>query len=61
METFKEIGWARQLFRIWGGGGGVQGGCERRTVVFVKIKKKKIGGEGRGGGVSDQGLGWGRG
>ena len=28
------------------GGGGVQGGCERRIVVFVKIKKK-IGGGGR--------------
>ena len=35
----------------WGGGGGGvglggggQGGCERRIEVFVKIKKKKIGG-----------------
>ena len=36
-----------------------QGGCERRSKVFVKIQKKKIM---RGGGVggSDQGLGWGR-
>ena len=34
----------------WGG----QGGCERRSEAFVKIHK-------RGGGRSDQGLGWGRG
>ena len=38
--------------RLGGGtGGGVglggQGGCERRTEVFVKIQKKKIGGGGR--------------
>ena len=35
------------------GVGGVQGGCERRIEVFVKIKKKMIfGGSGRGrGGV----------
>ena len=48
-----------------GGGrvGGVQGGCERRSVAFVKIKKKKIifflggwGGQGRGGGLI---RGWG--
>ena len=26
----------------WGGGG--QDGCERRIEVFVKIKKKKLGG-----------------
>ena len=25
-------------------GGGGQGGCERRIKVFVKIKKKKMGG-----------------
>ena len=31
------------------GGGGCQGGCERRIEVFVKIQKKKFGG-GRGGG-----------
>ena len=31
----------------WGG----QGGCERRTEVFVKIQKKKIGGGWVGGGV----------
>ena len=29
------------------GGGGCQGGCERRIEVFVNIKKK-IGGGGRG-------------
>ena len=31
------------------GGGGGQGGCERRIEVFVKIQKKKIGGGGVGG------------
>ena len=36
--------------------GGGQGGCERRTEVFVKIKKKYIFFGGRGGGV---GLGGG--
>ena len=34
-----------------GGGGGGQGGCERRIEVFVKIKKKKWGRGGPGGGV----------
>ena len=35
-----------------GGGGGGQGGCERRIEVFVKIKKKKFwGGWGSGWGV----------
>ena len=55
-----------------GGGGGRrrvlgQGGCERRSKVFVKIPKKKNlggGGVGRGGSGggrgSDQGLEWGR-
>ena len=51
-----------------GGGGlrvGGQGGCERRSKVFVKIQKKKNffrggGGSGWGGGGSDQGLEWGR-
>ena len=38
-----------------GGGGGVQGGCERRTEVFVKIQKN--GGGGRvGGGLSRVGV-----
>ena len=61
--------------KIGGGGWGVgsggrvggQGGCERRSKVFVKIQKKKLGGGvgwggGVGGGVggSDQGLEWGR-
>ena len=45
-------GWGR---RVWG-----QGGCERRSKVFVKIKKKKFfffvwGGVGRGGGVGGGG------
>ena len=30
--------------------GGGQGGCERRIEVFVKIKKKELGGGGSGGG-----------
>ena len=46
-----------------GGSGGVglrsQGGCERRSKVFVKIQKKNLGGGGLVGvGGSDQGLGW---
>ena len=48
--------------RVWG-----QGGCVRRSKVYVKIQKKKKnlgGGVGRGGGGSgggsDQGLEWGR-
>ena len=36
---------------------GGQGGCERRSKVFVKIQKNNFEG---GGGGSDQGLGWGR-
>ena len=40
-----------------------QGGCERRSEVFVKIQKKKIffGGGGLAGGGSDQIRGWARG
>ena len=42
-----------------GGGGGGQGGCERRIEVFVKIQKKKIWGRGGvrwgGGGVGSGG------
>ena len=41
--------------RRLGGGWSGQGGCERRSKVFVKIQKKKIL---RGGGV---GRGWGGG
>ena len=40
--------------RSGGRGGGSQGGCEQRIEVFVKIKKKKIGWVGFGGG----GSGW---
>ena len=55
---------------FWGGvggggvGGGVgvglggQSGCERRIEVFVKIKKKKLGG-GSGGSVGGGGVGGG--
>ena len=45
---------------------GGQGGCERRSLVFVKIQKKNFFcggggvGVGWGSGGSDQGLGWGR-
>ena len=39
-------------------GRGGQGGCERRSEVFVKIQNKNLRGGGVGGG--DQGLGWGR-
>ena len=43
------------------GGGGGQGGCERRSKVFVKIRKHFRGGGGGGGEGSDQELGWGGG
>ena len=36
---------------------GGQGGCERRTEVFVKIQKKKLGGGGVGGRVGGGGQG----
>ena len=45
-----------------GGGGGCQGGCERRIEVFVKIQKKKFffgGGGVRWGGGGGWGSGWG--
>ena len=38
-----------------------QGGCERRIEVFVKIKKKNlggVGGSGKGGGWGGGGSGW---
>ena len=41
------------FFFFWGGGsgsGGGQGRCERRSEVFVKIQKIKIGGGGQVGG-----------
>ena len=42
---------------VWLGGGGVQGRCEWRSKVFVKIqKKKKLGGGGGGGGRSGGGV-----
>ena len=47
----------------WGGGGlgwGVQGGCERRIEVFVKIQQKEnLGWIGGGGGGSGCGVGGG--
>ena len=33
------------------GGGGGQGGCERRSEAFVKIQKKNWEGSGRGAGL----------
>ena len=57
----------KKIFFFWGGGRGErsgegsgwggQGGCERRTEVFVKIRKKKFFFFFFGGG----GLGWGGG
>ena len=48
----------------YGGGGGVQGGCEWRSEAFVKIQKKKIffffWGGGMGGRVRGE-SGWGSG
>ena len=42
------------------GGGGGQGGCERRIEVFVKIQKKKFWGVGGGvGSVGGRGRVWG--
>ena len=39
------------------GGGGGQGGCERRIEVVVKIQKKNVGGGvGSGGGVGLWGI-----
>ena len=38
------------------GGGGGQGGCERRSEAFVKIQKKN-----EGGGVGGRASGWGEG
>ena len=44
-----------------GGGGGVglrgQGGCERRSKVFVKIQKKKLRGVGESGSGGRSGVG----
>ena len=45
--------------RVWG-----QGGCERRSKVFVKIQKKKLRGVGSGWGGGGSGgpiRGWGGG
>ena len=39
------------------GGGGVQGGCERRIEAFVKIQQKKFGGVGGGGRLGGGGGG----
>ena len=49
---------------VGGVGLGGQGGCERRIEVFVKIKKKNLGGRGVGsgggqvGGLVGGGSGW---
>ena len=50
------------IFFFWGGGGGRrvwgQGGCDPRSEVFVKIKKKKnLGGGGRVGPGVRSGVG----
>ena len=61
-EELKFLGkFKKKFFFLWGGGGGGggrgrgrvgggQGGCDRRIEVFVKIQKKKIGGDRVGGG-----------
>ena len=62
-EFFVKI--KKDFFFFFGGGGrvgvgvfgGSQGGCEQRIEVFVKIKKKKIGGGGRGGRAGSGGGG----
>ena len=40
---------------------GGQGGCERKSEVFLKIQKKKLGGGGVGGQEGGVGLGGGQG
>ena len=59
-----------KLFFFWGGGVGSggrvglggQGRCEQRSEVFVKIKKKNVGGRfGLGGGGGQVGGGGGQG
>ena len=45
-----------QKKKNWGVGLGGQGRCERRSQVFVKIKKKM--GGGRSGRGEGDGLGW---
>ena len=40
-------------------GGRGQGGCERRSEVFMKIQKNKLGGSGWGGGGVRGQDGWG--
>ena len=60
MKIKKKL-WGGQ-FGGWGrvGGGGGQGGCDRRIEVFGKIHKKKSGGGG-GGSVRGGGRVWGSG
>ena len=53
-----------QVWVVRVGGGGGQGGCERKIEVFVKIQKKRGGGrrgDGRVGGVGLGGGGGGQG
>ena len=46
------------MVRYFGGRVGDQGGCERRSEVFVKIQKRKIGGGGVSSGGGGSGSGW---
>ena len=67
IKELKFLGKFTKIKILWGegglgrvdGGGGCQGGCERRIEVFVKIQKKNWGGGGGGGGVEGGGLGGG--
>ena len=45
--------------QVWGGGGGIQRGCEWRSEAFVKIQKKYYFFLGGGGGVESGGGGGG--
>ena len=55
-EEMKFLGKFTDKKKFWGGGGG-QGGYERRIKVFVKIQEKKFGGGGEGGLFGGVGLG----
>ena len=61
VDVNEELKFLGKFTKKFGGGGG-QGGCERRIEVFVKIQLKKKefwgvgGGEGGGVGLGESGL-----
>ena len=62
VDLNKELKFWCKLKKKWGGGGGRvggggQGGCERRSEVFLKIQKKFRGGVGSGQGGRVRGGG----